>query len=250
MLRQKHAKDVSLMNFALCDDNSAFLDILHKAIIQHCAYKDWVCSISHFTSPEHLLKTDLSSVQVVFLDIDMPEINGIDVAKQLRTKYSDLLIVFVTGYIKYAPKGYCVNAFRYLLKNQLTEELPPCLDAIWEKLFVDQESIQIQQPEQVVHIRLCDMVYFEGTPLRRVILHTTQQHALEQECVGKLGEYETLLTDKGFLRIQKSYLVNMAHIVKIKSYIATLDTGEKLTVSERNYQQICQRFTLWKGQRV
>jgi DNA-binding LytR/AlgR family response regulator len=94
------------------------------------------------------------------------------------------------------------------------------------------------------------MVYFEGTPLRRVILHTTQQHALEQECIGKLGEYETLLTDKGFLRIQKSFLVNMAHIVKIKSYVATLDTGEKLTVSERNYQQICQRFTLWKGQRV
>lgn len=238
------------MTFALCDDNSVFLSILHNAIIQHCSYKDWICSISHFTSPEQLLKTDLSSVQVVFLDIDMPEINGIDVAKRLRAKYHDLIIVFVTGYIKYAPKGYCVNAFRYLLKDQLTDELPLCLDDIWEKLFVTQESIQIQQPDQVTHIRLSDMVYFEGTPSRRVILHTVQRDNPAQECIGKLGEYEALLKDKGFLRIQKSYLVNMAHIVKIKSYMASLDTGEKLTVSERNYQQICQQLTLWKGQHM
>lgn len=250
MIKQKSAKDVFQMTFALCDDNNAFLESLHESIIHYCAYKDWTCNISRFTSPEMLLKTDLSSVQVVFLDIDMPEINGIDVAKQLRMNYPDLLIVFVTGFIKYAPKGYSVNAFRYLLKNQLSEELPLCMEAIWEKLFVHHESLQIDQPEQTLQIRMSDILYFEGTSMRRVLLHTSQPNSPAQECIGKLSDYETKLVGKGFLRIQKSYLVNMSHIIKIKSYMATLDTGEKLSVSERNYAQICQQLALWKGQSI
>lgn len=250
MIKQKSPKDVFQMKFALCDDNNAFLNQLNESIIQYCAYKDWTCTVSRFTSPEALLNADLSSLQALFLDIDMPRINGLEVAKQLRNSYPDLIIVFVTGFIKFAPAGYRVNAFRYLLKNELTTELPLCLEEIWEKLFVLQDSIPIQQPDQTVHTRLVDILYFEGTPLRRVLLHTTQTQNPVQECIGKLSDYEAQLASKGFLRIQKSYLVNMFHIVKIKSYKATLDTGEVLTVSEQNYTQICQKFILWKGQSV
>ncbi len=247
MISLNAARDVYQMQFALCDDNYAFLNRLDDAIIRHCAHRDWACSVSRFTTPEGLLRHDLSSTQVVFLDIDMPHMNGLDVAKRLRQSHPELLIVFVTGYIQYAPAGYCVNAFRYLLKNHLDDDLPLCLDSVWEKLFVYQDSIPIHQPEQTIHVRLVDITYFEGTPLRRVLLHTTQQEQA-QECIGKLGDYETRLAPKGFLRIQKSYLVNMQHIVKIKSYKAMLDTGELLTVSEQNYSQICRKFTLWKGQ--
>lgn len=250
MIRQKSTKDVFPMKFALCDDNSSFVNTLNDAIIQHYAYKDWICTIHRFTSPEALLSADLSSTQVVFLDIDMPHINGLDVAKRLRQDYPGLLVVFVTGHIKYAPAGYRVNAFRYLLKNELADELPQCLDEIWEILFVQQESLPIQQSEQIVHTRLIDIIYLEGTPLRRVLLHTTQAQKPIQECIGKLSEYESQLAHRGFLRIQKSYLVNMSHIVKIKSYKATLDTGEVLSVSEQSYAQICQKFALWKGQRL
>lgn len=236
------------MNFALCDDNNSFLNYLNDLIFQQCAYRDWTCNVIRFTSPRDFLEADLSSVQVAFLDIDMPGINGLDVAKQLRGHFPELIIVFVTGFIKYAPAGYCVNAFRYLLKNQLEDELPLCMDAIWEQLFVHTDSIQIQLTEQTIQIRLCDILYFEGTPLRRSILHPAAACGEPVECIGKLADYETQLEEKGFLRIQKSFLVNMSHIVKIKSYIATLDTGETLTVSERNYTQVCQKFTLWKGQ--
>ena len=250
MIRQKTAKEVLQMTFALCDDNNAFLDSLYESIMNYCAYHDWTCTIRRFNSPENLLKTDLSTIQVVFLDIDMPEISGIDVAKRIRINYPDLIVVFVTGFIKYAPKGYCVNAFRYLLKNQLAEELPLCMDSIWEKLFVHHESILIEQPEQTLQLRICDILYFEGTSKRRVLLHTVQSKSPVRECIGKLSEYDAKLASKGFLRIQKSYLVNMAHIIKIKSYIATLDSGEKLSVSEHNYNQICQQLALWKGQSI
>lgn len=250
MIKQKRTKDVFHMKFALCDDNNAFLHQLNEAIIEHCAYKDWACSITRFSSPESLLKADISSVQVVFLDIDMPHINGLDVAKRLRQAYPSLIIIFVTGFIEYAPAGYCVNAFRYLLKNELAVELPLCLEAVWENLFVQQDSIPIPHPDQTVHTRLIDILYFEGTPLRRVLLHTTQAQDPVQECLGKLGEYESQLASKGFLRIQKSYLVNMFHIVKIKSYRATLDTGEVLSVSEQNYSQICRELALWKGRNI
>ena len=67
------------------------------------------------------------------------------------------------------------------------------------------------------------------------------------ECVGKLADYEVRLSDSGFLRLQKSYLANMEHIVKIRNYIATLRDGTELKVSERQYTKVKQQFLMWKG---
>lgn len=235
------------MNFALCDDNPSFLKELRYAIEQHCALRDWACNCNCYEHPKSLLASDLSTEQVIFLDIDMPEINGLNVAKILRKRYPDLFIIFVTAFIEYAPAGYCVDAFRYLLKPNLATELPGCLDAIWEKLFVSQDSIQVQRLDQLVHVRLKDILYFEGTANRHVLLHTTQSQT-PWECMGKLSDYEEQLADKGFLRIQKSFLANMWHIVDIRNYYAQLDNGQTLKVSQQNYSSICKTHLLWKGQ--
>lgn len=236
------------MKIIICDDNPAFMQELNGLLQDYSILNDWECQCDLYQFPEELLETDLSEAHVIFLDIDMPGKNGLDVAKKLREKYPDIIIVFVTAFIEYAPAGYCVEAFRYLLKNSLRSELSGCLAAIEKKLYTDKEGILVQQSNRRIHVLLKEILYFEGTSQRRVLLHFhSKQPKPCAECVGKLSEYEHRLQDMGFLRIQRSYIVNVRYINKINNYLAYLCNGEKLKVSERSYSQVCRQYLMWKG---
>ena len=166
------------MNIVICDDERYFVDLLELRLKKYAAGKDIGLNLQKCYSAQSLLSLDLMGCDAVFLDIDMPGTNGMEAAQALRKRYPKLILVFVTGWIQYAPAGYRVNAFRYLLKERLDDEL---------------------------------------------------------------------LSAKGFLRLQKSYLANMEHIIKMKNYTAFLRNGQELKVSERQYAQIRKRFLLWKG---
>lgn len=239
------------MKIAICDDNPAFMQQLCQLIRGHSALNDWMCEYSLYQFPEKLLNSDLSGVHVVFLDIDMPGINGIEVASRLRKLYPELIIVFVTAFIEYAPAGYCVEAFRYLLKSSIASELPACLDAIKRKLYDTQESISVQIPNQTIQVQLKEIIYIEGASNRHVFIRLFSRSSENpMECLGKLSDFEHQLSEKGFLRIQRSYLVNMHYINKMSNYYAILCNGESLKVSERNYAQISRQYIMWKGQQL
>ena len=234
------------MKVIICDDNSTFVFKLKNLISDYCAKKDLPLDCSLYYSPTSVLSADLSSVQAVFLDIDMPKINGLEVAKQLRRRRPDLIIVFVTAYIEYAPAGYRVDAFRYLLKTQVNEELTSILDDIQQKLYASQETILLRQGDYDIPVALKDILYFEGTPRREVLVHLLNA-AEPLHCSGKLADFVDSLHEKGFLRLQKSYLANMAHIIRIRSYKVTLRNYEVLKASEKNYSIICEEYLQWKG---
>lgn len=235
------------MKIAILDDDPMFAEELHKKISMGCAKRDWKLECHIFLSPQKLLAFDLSNIQIVFLDIDMPGMNGIEVASKIRQRYPDIILIFVTAYLQFAPSGYKVNAFRYILKSQYAEEIEPCLDAIRDKLFEDKETIIIELRDSSIEIALRDILYFEGTPYRRVLLHTVKSSDQAIECRGKINEYEERLSGKGFIRIQKSYLVNIYYINKISSYTAKLRNGKTLKVSEKDYKKICTEYLMWKG---
>lgn len=234
------------MKIIICDDNAAFAGNLKNLISDYCAKKDLPLDCSLYYSSMSFLSADLSSVQAVFLDIDMPKINGLEVAKQLRRRRPDLIIVFVTAYIEYAPAGYRVDAFRYLLKTQVNEELFPILDDIQQKLFAHQETILLRQGDYDIPVALKDILYFEGTPRREVLVHLLNA-AGPLHSSGKLSDFVDSLREKGFLRLQKSYLANMEHIIRIRSYKVTLRNYEVLNASEKNYSNICEEYLQWKG---
>lgn len=232
------------MNIILCDDNPAFLKLFHQKVQTYAAKYDWVCEYRLYRDANGLLGADLSTADILFLDIDMPGIDGITAGRKLRDRYPELIIVYVTGYVQYARDGYSVAAFRYLLKDSLDEELPDCIRDIQQKLYAQKKSITIRGLEYARQTRLQDILYFEGTAQRHVIVHTRQWH---EECLGKLSDYEKELNDQGFLRIQRSFLVNMFHIDWIKNYYVHLSNGEELKVSERSYASITSQYLLWRG---
>ena len=239
------------MHFIVCDDDPAFARQLCGMIEDCCARQNWPCSCQAADGPAALAQTDLTGADALFLDIEMPRTSGLDAARRLRERYPELLIVFVTSFIQYAPAGYEVQAFRYLLKSELDARLPRCLADIREELAAARRAIQVRTADGQQFVLLRPVVYMEGTARRHILLHLTSGgRQTRLECIGLLSELEGQLAGAGFLRIQRSYLVNMAHIEKITNYYAYLSTGEALKVSVQNYREVCRQFLLWKGRHL
>lgn len=250
MLISKTLEKVKIvMKVAICDNDTDFILKLKNCIGDYFAHSNLIGEFVLFSSPVKMLEADLSAVDVVFLDVDMPEINGIEAAGYLRQKLPDVMLVFVTDYIEYAPAGYRVDAFRYLLKSRMSQELNSILDEIVDKLYVDQSTIQVKSQGEDILLPLKNIVYIEGTGRRMVLVHLVGE-GNPLECSGKLSDFESQLNDSGFLRLQRSFLANIRHIKKISSYTAFLDNGTELRVTDKNYNQLRNSFLSWKGNRL
>jgi len=119
------------------------------------------------------------------------------------------------------------------------------MDAIQEKLYESKNCVLIRLKNRVEKVATKNILYIEGTSRRMVRLFLITGDLLE--CFGKLEDYDELLSESGFVRLQKSFLANMQYIDRIASYNAYLQTGITIKVSEKNYKDTCKKFLLWKG---
>lgn len=238
------------MNFVVCDDDPRFAEGFARRVRDLCAEHNREC-FCQCVDGQALLQMDFSTIDALFLDIEMPGINGLDIASQLRFKYENLILVFVTGFIEYAPSGYKVQAFRYLLKSKIDQELPECLQDIHQKFHADRELISFKTPEGEICVRLSSIVYLEGTHRRCTLAHLYQMDESNYiKCTGTLSSYESQMDSKGFLKIQRSYLVNMRYIEKISNYKVFLKTKEILTMSRLRFNENRQKLLLWKAEHL
>ena len=204
---------VSMIRIVLCDDNHSFLTSL-RTDIRNVFNAHKIDTVIHiFEDAESIPDYVLTSSDIFFLDIDFSEkeYNGIDIAKKIRRFRQDSIIVFVTNYIEYAPEGYEVQAFRYCLKNEIHLKLEQYLLQTISKLKSEQETIQINISGETITIPLSDILYIESQG-HTAVIHVqkcgTQNHKL-YKFYSTLTSLEQKLSEQGFLRIQKSYLVNM-----------------------------------------
>lgn len=240
-----------MIRMVLCDDNQPFLTSLRTNIRNVLnAYK--IDAVIHIfedaeSIPDHILTTS----DIFFLDIDFSEkeYNGIDIAKKIRRFRQDSIIVFVTNYIEYAPEGYEVQAFRYCLKSEIHLKLEHYLLQTISKLKAEKETIQINISGETITLPLSDVLYIESQG-HTAVIHIQKPDAQNRKSYkfyATLTSLEQDLAEQGFLRIQKSYLVNMRRMKKFQCTKATLDNGTVLPVSEKNYAQQKKQYLLWKG---
>ena len=229
----------------LCDDDPVFLKALHSEIERSFAKLNMNAAITSFNSPVEISPEQLAACDIAFLDIDFEseDCNGIDIARTLRQVNSHGLIFFVTNYIDYAPAGYEVQAFRYILKRDMGDVLERYILQALESMAEDQVYLRLRDKEQAFDLPLDEISYLE------VLDHYVSIHAGNNTYTlgATLSGMESAMEAHGFLRIHKSYLVNMAHIRKFRSRECVLTDGTTLAVSEKNYSQQKKKYLLWKG---
>ena len=190
----------------------------------------------------------IGSDQVALLDVDLDTMNGISLGKQLRQCSPEICLVYVSAYLEFAPEGYTVNAFRYILKRDLDCQLPRCLDAILhEQDHRAPKTLTIRQNRTETELPY-DSIYYLESDLRKINVYGDVAHQPLCSYYGKLNELPQALFENGFLRVWRSAVVNMKYIRQISSYMVTLRNGVKLGVSRNGYAEIRSTYLEWKGQ--
>ena len=225
------------MKIAICDDRETDRAAL-RALLE--AYgQDF--EIREYGSGDGLCG-DMGFIRecgIVFLDINMDGMDGLEAAKQIKAECPKVHIVLVTAYVNYALDGYKVKASRFLLKDDLEQTLPECVDDILR----EERVVEFGFVEGNVRLRVDDIIYIETSKHKNVFYTKGQEFSIYR----KMDDLEEDLKGMGFVRIHQSFLINMKYIDRISSYVMILTTGKEISVPKSRYPEVKRQYTLFKG---
>lgn len=213
------------MKIAICDDELVFVNQLNEYLWQQSD-----CTTESFLSPTELLDQYKAGQRydVIFLDVMMEPMDGISVAHRIREYDKNVMLVFLTAYLEYAPAGYNVSAFRYLLKPITTKDLDLVMTDIRQELR-QTHRILFKTPECEILINIMDIYYAETSDKETTIFYSGDALIIKKS----LGELEALLPPHQFYRTHRKYLVNLAHVREFDNTHLTLDNHKTLPLSYR-----------------
>lgn len=239
-----------MISIAICDDNKSFLRMLKQHIEAFFVKNDFECTVESFDSGNELISlgADISCFNVIFLDIDMKGVDGIEAARVIRYYSDDIIIVFVTAFIKYSLEGYKFNAIRYILKEEhtLNEALTECLETIIKRINYNVPTMRFIFREKEMDVRL-DKLFFIESRLHTLEFHIVSNGNEKYTMYGKMGDIYSRLKEYGFVRIHQSYLVNLRYIAKLKQDHLTLVDNTVLSISRSHHKEVKEAYVAYKG---
>ncbi|MDE7365927.1 MAG: LytTR family DNA-binding domain-containing protein [Lachnospiraceae bacterium] len=238
-----------MFRIAICDDEAYFLQYEKRLIIEYMERCGYDYKIDSFSSGKELLelKEGIQQYHILFLDIYMEEIDGMETARQIRRFSETTYLVFVTAFVTYAVDGYKVNASRFLLKLQgnLNLAMKECLDSIIKEIEHSKWKHCFGFIEGSFEVRLKNIIYVESR-LHKLIFHMKGMKLSKYTMYEKLDTIETLLGED-FCRIHKSYLVNLMYIYNMERYQMELYDGTYLNIAKGKYVDVNNRFISYQG---
>lgn len=169
-------------------------------------------SIRAFPSAVEFLTGYSPEYDIVFMDIDMPYLDGLSASKKLRELDQQVCLIFVTNMARYAIRGYEVAAFDFIVKPVVYASLALKLDRVMHHLNTNtQRSVVIRSGESVLKVNVNDILYVEIE--RHSITYHLPDHTIP--AYGTLKSVEALLDDPLFVRCNNCYLVNLRHVSAI-----------------------------------
>ncbi|WP_195940549.1 LytR/AlgR family response regulator transcription factor [Romboutsia sp. 1001713B170131_170501_G6] len=232
-----------MLNIAICDDE---INVLNKTkdIIE--SYEKQNLSIATFSSGEDLIASNFS-FDIIFLDIDMGGINGIDTAKLIRKKDKKVKIIYVTNYTDYTSSAFSVHAFGYILKpvneNQIYHQLDEALSYMNEEIS---EVLEFNTIEGVVRVDLKDIYYFEYK-LRKVIMKTNQDTYTIKQKISDIGKN---MEEYNFVMPHKSFSVNLYNVKSVKGYDIYMMDGSVIPLSQKKSTQFRNSLNIYLSNKI
>lgn len=199
-----------MFRLALCDDLSDFSTHIHSLINRWDKRPDDL-TIELFADGDSLIKEHSNHpFDIIFLDVIMPLLNGIETAREIRRTDSTVQIIFLTTSSDFAVESYTVKANNYLLKPIAADKFYQCLTECFQNIFMQTKYISVRSASTVHRIELRNIEYLEahGKQVMFLLSNGDTIHATEP-----FYSYENkLLFKDGFFKCHRSYLVNMQKI--------------------------------------
>lgn len=229
-----------MIRVAVCDDEEIFLNYYVKIINNIKKLYNYNIEVFKFSSGEELLKflsISESKFDIIFLDIIMDKINGIETAKEIRKFDTRSEIIFLTSSKDYALEGYEVRAYNYIVKSSgcVKDKIYEAIRNVYSK---DNDFIVIYNKSWIEKIEINNIVYIESNK-RKIIFSTTE---FKYEMYEKLDNIYDKVKEKGFIKTHRSYIVNREFIKKIESRDIITTTEEIIPISRSKLEEVKNSF--------
>lgn len=220
----------TIMKIAICDDYLNDANKVKDLIVSHPYFCN--ADIKLYTSSKELL-TNVEKggrFDIAFLDVDMPQINGLELGMELRKNLDKIIIVFISAYSEYAISAFNCEAFSYLTKPIMRSEET---DAVLHRLYIKYQKVfsylSIRVNTEYKKISIPDIIYIECFK-KHVIYHTEKG---VHETTENLSDVYNKLKNFGFYQAHQGYIVNFDKIASFDKYTIILNNGKILPVSRR-----------------
>ncbi|MDO4648776.1 MAG: LytTR family DNA-binding domain-containing protein [Eubacteriales bacterium] len=236
------------MLIAICDDDPLWIQKAQDILNEYREQSEMSYDIAAFQNPEELFE-ESRRIDILFLDIEMGDENGIHAAVKVNERWKNTSIVYLTDYISYAVDVYETIHTYYVLKNQFRERLGMVFEKIRHEKSQMQSSISLNLVDgRVVHFRPEEILYFERD--RRITRIMTVDHSSGEgkevyETKAKIGEIEELLPSLDFARCHNSYIVYFPAVKEINRTSIILRNGEQIPISRQYQGKMRELFVDW-----
>lgn len=223
------------LKIGICDDDADQRNYLAERVRIWAGGKRHLIETEQYPGAKEFLFSyeESKDFDILLLDIEMPGVGGIELAKRVRSENTAVQIVFITGYYEYFSDGFDVSALHYLIKPVDEAKLYPVLDRAVHNLSCRQRCVLLATGEADVKVPLTDILYVEAENVY-VNVHALLKNYRVRMSLGKFTEQ----LDETFFKAHRSYVVSLKHISKITRKEITMTNGDVIPLSRGVYHEI------------
>lgn len=201
-------------NLAIVEDEEAMLKKLSGVLETYFKSKNESFSLEHYSTGEEFLRKEKSDLDIIFMDIGLPGINGMDTIKKLRKVNPNVMVIFVTYLAQFAIDGYSVNAFDYILKPFNDNSIYMTLDRAINRLNKHTECISVGNSNRAASHKIpIESIKYIESANHRLVFHLTNGEIRINGSIKKLADD---LAKYSFSLCSVSYLINLKYVTSIE----------------------------------
>ncbi len=233
-----------MIKIAIIEDEQTHTELLSAYLQTWGEAQGQAVSMQTFLSAESFLFVweETNDFDILFVDIQMGKMNGVEMARKVRERDRGIAIVFTTGIADYMGCGYEVEALHYLLKPISMEKVGECMDKVMRRSEKEAFAL-VHGREETMKIAVGHISYVEARG-HGCVMETYARDGFcgQIEIAESISEMERQLGPHGFVRCHRSYLCRVESICRIGKTEITLDSGSRIPVSRRMYAEINRAF--------
>lgn len=223
------------MRIAICDDDAIIRDMVVRLLRQYCQKHNFVMESVTFSSGEELLSYSFD-FDIIFLDIVMKGMDGIETANILRRRENKAKVILLTSHYERFKEGYKVQAYRFMTKPVCMEELEEYMEDARNEITRD-KVLTFKKDGLEINLSMYKILYISAQFGYTEVW--TEKDMFRSK--NSLAMWEEILDGRVFFRCHKKYIVNLNFVSDIRSFI-NMQNGERLQVSRRKYMELKKRL--------